>query len=168
MLRKILLQVHRVRFGRCGALKTPKKYIVHEALQLREQAMELMPDERRREELRDVAQNAFDIGNYVKARKYAEELFELARNNYWDAANVFYQGHIILGRIALKNGELEEAKSRLLKAGNPPMGLEIIPCRFDLHSELVQDLLDRNEKEVVQCYFDDCKKYKSKLPDKWK
>jgi hypothetical protein len=72
--------------------------------------------------LRDAAKLSFEVGNIEDARKYADELLQLAARfpKDWNYGNAVHDGKMVLGRVALKNGKLDEAKQRLLAAGKTP------------------------------------------------
>jgi hypothetical protein len=61
---------------------------------------------------------------------------------------------MILGRLALKNGNVEEAKKRLLAAGKTSGSAAL--SSFGPTMLLAQELLKKGEQEVVLQYFDEC------------
>src|ERR1700759_1001104 len=65
--------------------------------------------------LDDAAKQSFELGKIDDARKYAENLLTLAPKykSDWNYGNAIQDGNLVLGRIALKDGKIEEAK-RLL------------------------------------------------------
>jgi len=140
--------------------------LAKQVLELREQVLSVVSDVEKVCELISAAQNAFEIAEYAKARKYADSLLELARNRHWDGGNAFHQAHITLGRIALKSGDIEEAKTQLLESTNPPIGDQIMPPHYDLQMSLVRELLEQKQKEVVLRYFDKCEKFWNSSFDK--
>src|SRR5579872_6975561 len=98
--------------------------LAKQVLELREQVLSVVSDVEKVCELISAAQNAFEIAEYAKARKYADSLLELARNRHLGWRQ---RMHITLGRIALKSGDIEEAKTQLLESTNPPTGDQIMP-----------------------------------------
>jgi tetratricopeptide (TPR) repeat protein len=100
--------------------------------------------------LRYMADDAFDAGENVKAQKYAEEL------SLTDDAELAHHGNVLLGRLALKNGNVEEAKKRLLAAGksrSPAL------WTFGPNMSLALELLQKGEQDVVLQYFDECQEF---------
>ena len=93
------------------------------------------------------------------ARELAEELERMApefkgTSSYGNAVQDFNQ---ILGRIALAEGNVDEAKKRLLASadsdGSPTMN------SFGPNMTLAKELLHKGEKDVVLQYFDLCAKF---------
>ncbi len=86
----------------------------------------------------------------------------------WNYGNAIQDGNLVLGRIALKEGKVDEARQRLLEAGksrgSPQMN------SFGPNMSLARDLLEKGERETVLQYFDLCRKFwemgQSKL-DRW-
>ncbi len=56
----------------------------------------------------------------------------------------------MLGRIALKKGNLEEAKSRLLEAGKASGSFS------NPNMMLAKELLEKGQREIVLQYLDEC------------
>jgi tetratricopeptide (TPR) repeat protein len=128
--------------------------LAQQALQLREQSWnptEPAPGYSAVRELQQLAKDAFEAGDNTKARKYAEDLSRR------DDGDGIHQGNLMLGRLALKNGNVEEAKSRLLAAGktlgSPSLG------SFGPNMMLASELLQRGQREVVIQYFDECEEF---------
>ena len=112
------------------------------------------------------AKESFNRGFYDEARQYALELRELApklaRNvNSGQAVQDF---NLVLGRLALKDGQMEQAKAHLLAAGHssgsPVMG------SFGPNMSLAKDLLEKGETETVLQYFDLCRAFWKSHPEK--
>lgn len=112
------------------------------------------------------AKESFNRGFYDEARQYALELRELApklaRNvNSGQAVQDF---NLVLGRLALKDGQMEQAKAHLLAAGHssgsPVMG------SFGPNLSLAKDLLEKGETETVLQYFDLCRAFWKSHPEK--
>jgi len=74
----------------------------------------------------------------------------------------------VLGRIALRQGQIKLAKEYLLKAGQTPGSPQL--NSFGPNMSLARDLAEKGEKDVVVEYFDQCRKFwrmgTDKL-DKW-
>ncbi len=106
-----------------------------------------------------VAKAAFSAGHYEKAKVYAAELLDVASQykDDWNYGNAIHDGHLVLGRIAVKNGDLDKAKTHLLSAGKTPGSPQL--KTFGPNMYLANDLLEAGEKETVLEYFRDCKKF---------
>ncbi len=76
-------------------------------------------DEKRFYALDDAAKQSFETGKIEDAQKYATELLALAPNfqGNWNYGNAIQDGNLVLGRIAVREGRMEEAKKYLLEAG---------------------------------------------------
>ena len=61
-------------------------------------------------------------------------------SNSWNYGNVIYNAHSLLGRVAMREGKLEEAKKHLLSAGRTPGSPQINSgsLEFILARELVE------------------------------
>lgn len=105
------------------------------------------------------AKNAFNAGEKTDAKKYAEELARLAPQfkTDWNYGNAIQDANLVLGRLALAEGNLKEAKQRLLDSaqskGSPQMN------SFGPNMSLAKDLLGKGEKDTVLAYFDLCGKF---------
>ncbi|MCA9093933.1 MAG: hypothetical protein KDA68_10630 [Planctomycetaceae bacterium] len=106
--------------------------------------------------LSDLAKTAFAAGLMHEAKKWAEETLENDSDG-WNRGNRFHHGNLILGRIALAEGNVDEAKSRLLLAGRTEGSPQL--DTFGPNMQLAKELLERGEKEVVLEYFDLCNKF---------
>ena len=70
--------------------------------------------------LDDGAKAAFEVGKIEKALAHAQEALDLASRfrEDWNYGNAIHDGHMVLGRIALRNGDVEIAKRELVDAGH--------------------------------------------------
>jgi len=66
-------------------------------------------------------------------------------------------GNIILGRIALRMGAIDEAKKYLLDAGKTPGSPQL--DSFGPNMALAKELLQNRENDVVLTYFYQCSKF---------
>jgi hypothetical protein len=112
------------------------------------------PDQRRFYALADLAKEAFKCGDLRKAQEYAEELLSIAADykDDWNYGNAIHDANLVLGRIAVDEGRIDDAKRFLIKAGNSPGSPQL--DSFGPKMELAKELLERNEKEVVLQYFE--------------
>lgn len=107
----------------------------------------------------NLAKTAYGSGDMDKAARYANLALETATANpksfiYGDA---IHQGNIVLGRIALKQGNIALAKSYLLKAGNTPGSPEL--NTFGPNMSLARDLVLTGDMETPLQYFELCRKF---------
>jgi len=109
--------------------------------------------------LGEISKVAFNAEEYQKAEKYARELVELAEPHPTDErfGQAWHDGNMVLGRVALKRGDVAEAKRRLLKAGHTPGGGTL--SSFGPNMGLAKDLLERGDKSTVIEYLQLCKKF---------
>ena len=103
-----------------------------------------------------LAKAAFMAERYDDARAYAATMLEEAPSG-WDEGNQLHHGNLILGRIALLEDDVEQAKHHLLEAGkvsgSPQLG------SFGPNMRLAADLLDRGERDVVLEYLELCSNF---------
>ena len=66
-------------------------------------------------------------------------------------------GNIVLGRLALREGHLEEAKQRLLQAGQTSGSPNL--NSFGPNMALAKELLQQGESAVVLEYFELCSRF---------
>lgn len=93
------------------------------------------------------------------ADKYARELLTLAPTfqGNWNYGNAIQDGNLVLGRIALHEGQTVEAKQYLLEAGKSPGSPTM--NSFGPNMSLARDLLEKGERETVLQYFELCRKF---------
>jgi len=109
--------------------------------------------------LNRATKKALKAGKTEEARKLADELARLAPKytNDWNYGNAIQDANQVLGRIALAEGDVAEAKKRLLASadskGSPQMN------SFGPNMTLAKALIEKGEKEVVLQYFDLCAKF---------
>ena len=105
------------------------------------------------------APREFTKGNLTKAAAIAEALLSEAPNweKNWNYGNAVHTANIVLGRVALRSGEIDKAKEFLLKAGNTPGSPQLDSFGPDM--TLARELLGKGETEAVLKYFDLCEKF---------
>ncbi len=96
------------------------------------------------------ARTAFEAGDLEKAECYARELLDRASPapRQGDAIHI---GNLVLGRIALRTGDIEKAKSHLLESARTD-GSPVL-CSFGPRMILAKEFLERGETEVVLRYL---------------
>src|SRR6266566_2651691 len=72
--------------------------------------------------LNDAAKESFVVGKTEDAQKYAQELMTLLPQfqGNWNYGNAVQDANLVLGRIALRKGRVDEAKRYLTEAGKSP------------------------------------------------
>ncbi len=106
-----------------------------------------------------IAKAAFNAGAISKAEEYANELLGMAAQypRDWNHGNALHDGNVVLGRIAIKRGNLAEAKRRLLEAGKTPGSPQL--NSFGPNMTLANDLVQTNERATVLEYLELCRKF---------
>jgi tetratricopeptide (TPR) repeat protein len=101
---------------------------------------------------------AIDAGAFDKARGFATDMLkQVADPPDTRDGQAFHDGHVVLGRVALKAGDVEQAKGHLLQAGRAPGGGTL--SSFGPNMALAKELLEKGEKQVVIQYLEECKKF---------
>ena len=109
--------------------------------------------------LDDAAKESFAAGHLEDARKHANELLSRAPGyaNDWNYGNAIQDGNLVLGRIAVTEGHLDEAKRYLLASGNSKGSPQM--NSFGPNMSLAKDLLEKGERDAVLQYFVLCRKF---------
>jgi hypothetical protein len=136
-----------------------KTILAKKAFSLRELALAKAAGEDRFNELTDIAGEALEAGELDKAEKYASELLQSSEQfkRSWNYGNALHKGNIVLGRIALRRGDLPTAKDRLLAAGATPGSPQL--DSFGPNMTLAKELLEKGERDAVVTYLQACSKY---------
>jgi len=106
-----------------------------------------------------LAQMAFDAGDMVKARAYAEQLISTAAatRDGWNVGNLIHKGNLVLGRIALREGRIGDALIFLERSGEVQGSPQL--NSFGPNMSLVKDLLEAGETRAVLAYFERCRAF---------
>jgi hypothetical protein len=113
---------------------------------------------KRRLLLRELATAAFDAGETTKASRFATELVSPSSATHEGAnGNEIHIGHIVLGRLALRAGDVAGAKQHLLESGHTPGSPQL--QTFGPNMSLAKELLGRGERKAVVDYFVACAKF---------
>lgn len=148
--------IHRLEMG--GSRGEPDPKAAARALIQYERAYELLGEARGERLLKYLAQTALAAGETEKAQSYADTMLsDDAIGSGWNLGNGIHHGNLTLGTIALAEGNLEEAKDRILKAGRTPGSPQL--NSFGPNMALAKNLLERGEKEVVLEYFELCSEF---------
>ncbi|MDE2710873.1 MAG: RNA polymerase subunit sigma-24 [Acidobacteria bacterium] len=103
--------------------------------------------------LPELAMAAFVIGDTDKARTYAETMLADIPDD-WNRGNRVHYGNLVLGRVALADGDLRGAAQYLLAAGRTPGSPQLNSFGPDM--ALARDLLERGETQTVLRYLALC------------
>lgn len=109
--------------------------------------------------LTEASLRSYEVGKIDEAESYANELLKQAaefRSN-WNYGNAIHKGNIVLGRIALRNGEINRATEYLHKAGDTPGSPQL--NSFGPNMTLAKEMLERSETNAVKKYLIQCKKF---------
>ena len=103
-------------------------------------------------------------GNIESARAIGDRLvsFTAGHERDWNYGNSIHFGNIILGKIAIRVGDVEGAKQFLKKAGLTPGSPSL--NSFGPSMSLANDLLKKGELEAVLNYFDACRTFWTSSP----
>jgi hypothetical protein len=106
--------------------------------------------------LSEAAKAAFEVGKLDEAYQFADELLDQASRyrDDWNYGNAIHDGHMVLGRIALRGGDLETAKGELLQAGKTSGSPQL--RSFGPNVSLAKDLIERHQVGAVTEYFRLC------------
>jgi hypothetical protein len=141
--------------------KTPAeaKIAAAAALDQFERAYALTPEAYKSFLLKDLAKSAFDADETSKAKMYAEQTLQAAQSEKqdWNLGNDIFFGNLILGRLALKAGDIEQAKHYLIEAGKTPGSPQL--DSFGPNMTLAKELLEKGHADVVLEFFDLCAKF---------
>jgi len=109
--------------------------------------------------LSDLAKQAFAADDIKNAEQYANELLALAPKypKDWNYGNAILMGNTVLGRVALRQGQVKAAKDYLLKAGQTPGSSQL--NSFGPNMSLAKELAEKGETDAVIQYFDECRKF---------
>ncbi len=108
--------------------------------------------------LGEAAKQSFAAGKVEDARKYAEELISLlpAHRQDREYGNAAHDAHLTLGRIAVREGRLDDAKRHLIESVRTPGARQM---DYGPNLSLAKDLLEKGERQVVLDYFALCKRF---------
>jgi RNA polymerase sigma factor (sigma-70 family) len=116
-------------------------------------------EEKRFYALDRASKESFVAGHIEEARDYAQELMALLPKykGDWNYGNAIQDANLVLGRIALREGNTEAAKKYLIVAGKSPGSPQM--DSFGPNMTLAKDLLEKGERDAVLEYFMLCRKF---------
>jgi hypothetical protein len=106
-----------------------------------------------------LAKISFEAGDWKKAKNYADLLLSHAtkHQNDWNYGNAIHIGNLVLGRLALRRGDTQEAIARLIEAGKTPGSPQL--NSFGPSAALAKELLEEGETNAVVEYFELCQHF---------
>ena len=116
-------------------------------------------DDDRMQALRTACKEAFSLGLYPEAKKYATDLEALlpkVKEN-WNYGDAVQECNIVLGRVAVIDGDLDTARGCLLGAGYSPGSPVMNTMGPDM--TLARDLLAKGDRKIVIQYLDLCRNF---------
>ncbi len=101
---------------------------------------------------------AVDADAFDKASRFATDLLKQVADPPDNRdGQAFHDGHIVLGRVALKGGDVEQAKAQLLRGGRTPGGGSL--TSFGPNMSLAKELAERGERDTVVAYLELCRSF---------
>jgi len=135
-----------------------KKEAAVRSLECFEEVLKLTRQERRDPSLLvDIAKMAIAAGETKKAEGFATDLLAKSGELPGLAGHSIHHGNLILGRVALERGEVDDAKKYLIAAGKTSGSPTLNSSGPNM--KLAKDLLERGEQEIVLEYLDLCAKF---------
>jgi TonB family protein len=115
----------------------------------------------------DAARAAVEAGETEAAKTMAEAaLAQVTDEHSVKFGQAVHDGHAVLGRAALAKGNVEEAKSQLLRAAQVAGGGTL--TSFGPNMSLAKELVERGERDTVVKYLDQCRSFwKNARLDDW-
>jgi tetratricopeptide (TPR) repeat protein len=112
--------------------------------------------------LKDLARAAYDAGECDAAEAYANEALALSADEILppflrNDGEVTHHCHLVLGRLALRRGDVALAGRHLLEAGKTKGSPALMS--FGPNMLLAQELLEVGERDAVLEYFELCGKF---------
>ncbi len=108
--------------------------------------------------LGQAARQSLAAGKVEDARKYAQELMELLPSFRQDReyGNAAHDANLTLGRIAVREGRLDDAKRCLFESVRTPGAQQM---DYGPSMSLAKDLLEKGEQQAVLDYLLVCKRF---------
>jgi len=104
------------------------------------------------------AKECFAAGKIEDAQKYAQELMSLLpsfRDNR-EYGGAMHDANLVLGRIAVRNGNMEDAKRYLIAVAQSPAPPHL--ASYGPNMSLANDLLAKGERQAVLDFFERCRR----------
>jgi hypothetical protein len=109
--------------------------------------------------LASLAKAALTADAMDKAASYANELLLAAPKNRqdWNYGNAIHDGNLVLGLLAMRQGNIRMAAQYLLDAGNTPGSPQLNSFGPDM--SLAKAMLEKGERDAVIEYFSRCRTF---------
>jgi tetratricopeptide (TPR) repeat protein len=155
---KLLCAVYRRSYADSDISDLKRHDLARKAFAVGEQSLNVSPIDRFYR-LDDVAEAALEAGEFDKAGGYAQELLNAATEykSNWNYGNAMHNGNLILGRVAIRRGDLAKAGEYLLRAGETRGSPQLNSFGPDM--ALARELLENDQHDVVIRYFDLCARF---------
>lgn len=129
------------------------------ALDAQQKAMAKQRDpQMKRYLLDDLAEIAFDLGEWKIARAAAEKsLAQAEKYHDWYTGNAIHDGNTVLGRLALREGDENKAIAHLKQASKIPGSPQL--NSFGPNMILAQELMQLGHRKAVVSYLKGCKRF---------
>ena len=104
------------------------------------------------------AKAAIEANEVGKARQFATTaLAQVGSRNDNTTGQTIHDSHVVLGRVALRTGNVAEAKAQLQQAGHVTGGGSL--TSFGPNVSLAKELLERGERDAVVQYLEACEAF---------
>lgn len=142
-----------------GELTKSRAEFARKNLSAEEELSDAKSEEERFDALGSAAKEMFNSGKYSEAKRYAEELASMATRyrGDWNYGNAIQDANVVLGRLAVRDGDIAAARAFLIEAGKSPGSPQM--NSFGPNLSLANDLLQAGEKDAVIDYLNACKHF---------
>lgn len=109
--------------------------------------------------LKNVALATLEAGRVQQAVRNARAMLRIAKDypKDWNYGNALHHAHSVLGRAALRAGDIDSAAAHLLQSGETPGSPQL--NSFGPTFELAKELLSKGKKDAVLKYLDQCARF---------
>lgn len=99
------------------------------------------------------------LAAFETVEAYSNEMLATAEQDHcdWNYGNAIHDANILLGRVALRRGDIKKAKMHLIRAGKTPGSPQL--DTFGPSMALARELLERGEQGIVLEYLDLCRAF---------
>jgi hypothetical protein len=133
------------------------KLSVPNAYSTMRQDLTVMKGDSRDPMLASAAKLAVQAGALDDAAQYAQELLDSAASGGWNAGNAIFFGNMVLGQVALRHGDKDAAKSRLLAAGKTKGSPQL--NSFGPNMTLAKELIEAGDQDTPVAFFELCRSF---------
>ncbi len=122
-----------------------------------QQDLVVMKGDNRDSVLASGAKLAVQAGALDDAARYAQELLDASASGNWNAGNAIFFGNMVLGQVALRRGDKDTAKSRLLAAGKTKGSPQL--NSFGPNMTLAKELIEAGDHDTPVAFFELCRSF---------